>query len=62
MKIKHKMAKLSQLWHRCLCIAVPQIFAILMYSKPVSAHMDGNIEITVVQFTSISVIEIFPDL
>ena len=40
---------------------VPQIFAIPMYSKPVSAHMDGNIEITVIQFTSISVIEIFPD-
>ena len=29
---------------------VPQLFAIPMYRKPVSAHMDGNIEITVIRF------------
>ena len=32
---------------------VPQIFANPLYCKPVSAHMYGNIEITVVQFTFI---------
>ena len=29
---------------------VPQLFAIPMYRKPVSAHMDDNIEITVIRF------------